>query len=665
MSGLTLNTHTPGTVGKLDNSGSVDKQEKVQSPPPLPRPGPTLEQLRQRFPDEPVDVLKGLNARVDMPARVQESLEQVRAQAPRRGQVAVLVGVGKQARVAYMPTAGVRGANPELKVREYVGQGKEIYDQIMTGAMPARNKQNVAKLMWYLQALGSAKAAESSGQADPALYREGAMFVEDRDGCLEAFLRDANSYKRASSHMRDYQRLGEDFQPRGVDIRNVETPNKRKTILFARLPQDAALPEGSPLKGTGDKRMLFLKMEPNGCRGLTAKGSGTPREEGVPPGKWKAFKRFFANIKDIFQHGLGFARSVAQRTGLMAVEGQDNRERIPAGVRNQYRQALDAVAAHTFPGISAIEANPIRQSLTQALERDNPLGDSAGIKQMLANIRSAVSICQRLYLPAGVISGLTATLTGLESAIGSRRDHPEMRIGNEVIVTRDETPPGPLQFSPVKPFIPGQTLYDQGALSPEGVAVLTASLQYGLDSNDRTASLVETFRADTNRCRYSIGQAGRMRTLDHDTNGSIQAIRELTGGDKRVGAALMALANQSLVADITTAAVTHSLNVSGIMIAVPPNAQGGEFNVIRLPDEGRGESKRAVYEVSYSSNIHPNSVLDGQGNATPLDQKESWMSSETKVRLTVFANGEMKVGLADAPRFSYRLSGQQEPGPNV
>lgn len=659
MSGLTLHTQVPGTVGKPDNSGSVPVGNKVRTPPP--GPGLTLERLQQRFPNEPVEVLKGMYAHVDMSEQLKDTLAQVRAQAPRRGQVAVLVGTGKDARVALLPTTGVKGPNREMKVRDYVRQGKEIFDQVMTGdPMPAPDKRNVAKLMWYLQAMGSAKAAESSGHTNPALYREGAFSVEDRDGCLQAFLQSANSYQRLSSHMKDYQRLGDEFQPRGLDLRNVETPNERKTILFAPLPQDQQIPEGSPLMGTGDKRMLFIKMEPNGCRGLTPKGSGTPREEGMPPNKWKAFKRFFLNFKDLVAHGLGFAQSVGQRMGIVAVAGQDNRERIPSGVKRMFENGVNRVTNYNFPpNIPNWQAAQIRHVVLRDLQRANPLSDSAGIKQMLANLNAAIASCRGYNLPAGALMGLANELSTLAANIRSHRDHPDMRIGNEIILTRDETPPGPLSYSAtVKPFTPGVPLEDKGGLSPEGREILEASLQYGLDSGFHMDSRVEAFQADTNRCQYTIGRTGHTQTFPHDTEGVTEAVLKLTGNDTRVATALMSLANQSLAADITVALSNHSLSVSGIMISIPAT-QGATFGVERLPDEGSGEGRKAVYEVSFSSLSHPEQVVKTMGTELqpiPLDPNQSVLTSETRVRLTVSSNGEMKVALAGPPSFHYRLT---------
>ena len=544
-----------------------------------------------------------------------------------------------------------RGPDADRKIREYVSQGKQLFDQIMAGNHPQRpGKTDVAKLMWYLQALASAKAGQSSGGQDPVVYKEGGLFVEDSDGRLQAFLTNANSYGRSSSHMKGYQNLGETFKSRGVDIRNVETPNKRKTILFARLPRDNEVPQGGP-KGTGDKRMIFIKMEPHGCRGLTSKGSGTPRQEGVAPDKFKAFKRFFSNAKDLFLHATGFIRSVGQRVGLVAVEGQNNRERIPSDVKNSYQSLLTQVKNAAFQGVPKTQADDAKAAFTRALEFKSPLSDAGGIKQMIANLRAAIQVFNAL--PEAVrlaIPDIGKNLLNLELTLRSHGDHPEMRIGNEVILTSDEMNTGTV--APIKNYTGQGVLEDKGSISDEGQQVILAGMQYRLDNIDNV-NLVEQFLKDSKRCICKIGVQGQEVELDHDSFKSELAVLAMTGNNKRVANALMTLANQSIFADISGKMTQHSLGTSGVLVA-PGNI--GEYQIIKLPNNDKGET---VYSIKASGESRPEHLAgQGIGGVLPLDAENSLVKCQVEMLLTVHADGSMTPIFASAPSFSYTLTPQ-------
>jgi hypothetical protein len=419
MSQVINNTvHVPQSTVQIQ----TQQQQKTQvNQPGLPSPAEVLDRALHRFPTASQNILKGQATPLHRPATVFDQAQQqignnLRDTAP------IMVGQGENSRVALMPTKGVHGPDKAATIQGYVNKGKDIYDKVMNNTYPHAqpSKQDVAKLMWYLQALSSGKASESSGDGQhPVLYKEGAMFVEDPDHRLESFLTRANSYARSSSHMKDYQAMGNDYRAHGVDLRNVDTPNKRGTVMFARLP-DGDGPVGGP-KGTGDRRMLFIKMEPHGCRGLTARGSGTPREPGTAGSSWKGFKRFFLNAKDLFMHGTGFVQSVGQRTGILKVDGQNNRERIPSEIKNSYQGIIDQAGTLGL------------QATKTALNARRPLSDAGGIKQMLPNLEEAL----RNVPDTEANRDFRAQINALKTQLSSR-DHPELRIGNEIILTRDE-----------------------------------------------------------------------------------------------------------------------------------------------------------------------------------------------------------------------------------
>jgi len=336
--------------------------------------------------------------------------------------VRVTLGTGPQAKVALMPTTGVSpapGKTVKQTIEQKITEGRKIFDDIQAGLydhVPQTNKEDTAKVMWYLQALGSAKAHESSGGAPgQALFKEGSFMVEDPQGKLAAYLENSNSYSRSSSHMKDYQSQGREFKPKGVDIRGVSTPNERRTLLFQKIPQ-----------GPDQPKMLFIKMEPHGCRGLTCRGSGTPRDHETPSSVWQGVKRFFLNAKDLIMHGLGFMDSILQRAGLMAIDGQNNRERIPSEIKTNYQALLKQ-----FPE----EDDNLAYT---TLNSGRPLSDSSGLKVMAQNLERILTLINSNSLAD--TGGLKEQVQNLLDDIRARRDHLDLRIGNEIILTQNELP---------------------------------------------------------------------------------------------------------------------------------------------------------------------------------------------------------------------------------
>lgn len=347
--------------------------------------------------------------------------------APRKGEVAILLGTGDTARVAIMPTKGVPGKNQGAAILKLVAEGQALFNQIMNNEKAPRGKEQIAKLMWFLQALGSSKAAISSGggpKADPALFKEGAFSIADPDRRLESYLRDSNSYGRSSSHLKKFQKIP-DCKARGVDVRGVCTPNARKTVLFARMPDktDAGV-GGAPHMG---EKFLFLKMEPHGCRGLSKHGTGGPNST---TGDGKSARRFFANLKDWIGHLGGFLKSSGQRSGAAAIVGQNNRERIPKNVKKQYKKLME-------------KSTKLLGGKISALGKDKPLSSTGGIRVMIRNLENALKETRdnpRLDNKDKLLNGKTVRQNMVDTLalLRTHGDHLEHRFGSEVIFTSDE-----------------------------------------------------------------------------------------------------------------------------------------------------------------------------------------------------------------------------------
>ncbi|EAW1354952.1 hypothetical protein AXP62_23615, partial [Salmonella enterica subsp. enterica] len=67
-------------------------------------------------------------------------------------------------------------------------EGEKIYRDIMSGEPVAPTKDNVVKVMWYLQACASDKVSSSAGgeYEGPQIFKMGAFSVEDNEHRLEA-----------------------------------------------------------------------------------------------------------------------------------------------------------------------------------------------------------------------------------------------------------------------------------------------------------------------------------------------------------------------------------------------------------------------------------------------------------------------------------------------
>ncbi|HCZ4708986.1 TPA: hypothetical protein O3H02_004674 [Salmonella enterica subsp. enterica serovar Saintpaul str. CFSAN004144] len=276
--------------------------------------------------------------------------------------------------------------------------GEKIYREVMSGGLVAPTKDNVVKVMWYLQACASNKVSSSAGGEDegPQIFKMGAFSVEDNEHRLEDFLNKAGSYCRKSSHLREYQKAGAEYQPRGLDILSKDgyLPHGRKTILFERMPQKSRVtPTGIP-----GKNMLFIKMEEHGCYRMI----------------------------DIIAHLADFIPTLLEQ--FFGVEkkdtGTDNRERIPAALKRQYSDILSRYKQITGKEFFSSDA----------------MSTTGGIKTILDDlywIHNNIAFNINGRVPAGNISRFLADINSLSDTLRAR-DHAELRIGNEIILTQNE-----------------------------------------------------------------------------------------------------------------------------------------------------------------------------------------------------------------------------------
>jgi hypothetical protein len=652
-----------------------------------PNPAAILANAQQRFPGADPLILRGMATPLSRPQRVLNQAEQLRAN-PRRDVAPMMVGQGENSRVALMPTKGVHGPDKATVIQGYVNEGKAIYDDVMNGVYAQGgqqpNKHDVAKVMWFLQALASGKAAESSGNPQgPALYEEGAMFVEDPNNHLETFLSRANSYERASSHMHGYQDMGGAYHPRGVDLRNVDTPNEFKTVMFARLPHEDALADGP--RGTGGKHMLFVKMEPHGCRGLTPRGSGTPRDHETPASVWKGVKRFCLNAKDLFMHSIGFARSMGQRLGFVAVVGQNNRERIPNDVKTAYQGVINQAEAR---GLGVIK---------NVLTNRSPLSDASGIKQMLFNLEQAIGQAATYPGNDDFFGGLTA----LHNSLLLHGDHPTLRIGNEVILTRDEMNAG--FASPIRLLTQGGApLTVHGGL--HGIALEQAQIgrEYFLADAALQRQYARQFVVDARRGTYNIaGQQNReeqiaapaaqqvrsademdqaaaraidslLRLTGEQATRTPQALVELSSGGTRetaeefanaldhapVTKALMNMCHQGLAADVGNQILREISAITGARM----EQRSVSYSIDR--DLQPNDDGSQTYHLVSSSDLQlAEEELLVEGNWVRLDRAQSHIHTRVALDIRVYPDGNMRVHYPEAPSYEITLTPAQLPQP--
>jgi hypothetical protein len=649
---MTQQIGNAATVHAVHTNLMPQGPQDAAAPAALPNPEATLETARANYPGVSDAVLRGersfqiLSSHANVARAASLDLTSV---------TPVSLGV-ESGQVTLMPLAGVRGANAaekQAKIVAYVNEGKAIYDQIMNGTVdrPAHGKEDMAKLMWYMQALASSKAAGSSGGEGMALYKQGGMFVEDPDRRLETFLLNANSYTRSSSHLHGFQHQGPEYRPHGADVRKVETPNERRTILFQRIPpQETA---------GGVKHMLFFKMEEHGCRGLSTKGTGRGES---PVSAWHSVKRFLSNIWDTLGHGLGLTKSVRQRSGALAITGQDNRERVPKDAAQNYTAFIERAGVTTGLDPNAVQT---RAAMVRLLEQGNPhLEDSNGIKGMIANLKAALAEGQA-HNPEDPLLQDPILRDGqsLLRQFQRRGDHADLRIGNEVILTREEMIGQAAPLTPLARVSATATVGNEGRMSEMGYGSMLAGYQYLVDTLPAALELDEQdndqFKKDMNRETLRIGNPGTEQTIIRNADESVEALRNLTDGlpgGERVEHALRALCTQALPLNLLAQCVDASRVQLGLAIS-PGNAFSGEYSILR-----RQDGDDAVFTVSSRiSGISPTAVSylpehAAQGRVS-LDMDRSRLEMQIALDVRVQPDGSITLEeSADGASFAYSVA---------
>ncbi len=485
-----------------------------------PSPEQALSALQQRYPGVDSSILTGKGA-VNVDFKGLPKFHDSVKQQIHPGTTPIVLGTmnGNKTNVVLMPTAGVPGPDVNGKIQQFVKQGESLYKQVMSGNGPGQpSKEQVKDMMWYLQALGSSKATiSSSGAGGRAMYASGAMTIEDPGDRLATFFENANSYTRKSSHLNQFQNQP-GCQPFGVDVRNVPTPNERRTVLLQRLPQNEM----------GGKQMLFLKMEENGCRGLSFKGTGHGPAHDAGLSGWGSFtrgvKRFFSNIGDFVGHAFGFFRSQAQQAGMAGLPPQDNRERVDHHLTARFNDVVDLVGA----SISQIEhtiSNPTQkqQVKDQLAKLHTSLGGmtdainskTGGVHAMIKGIDHAIgemeTIQNTITQPS---SGFTRQLGGqiellktIKNQITrSTGDHPDLRFGKEVILTTAEMAIG--TTATIGEFDPASRDLRPLKMDTQEAAIYRDSLEYVANYPDDHTHGRTPFDADVTRGNYVISDFG-------------------------------------------------------------------------------------------------------------------------------------------------------------
>jgi hypothetical protein len=650
ISNGSLNTSRLDAINQIQNQ-PLQKAPQGTDPAPvkstMPNPQKVLMEAKRRFPDVSTIALQGRDTYMGDYNDKQFELGNLARNLGTDKQAPLLIGSGKQHGVSLMPTKGIHGPDKAGKIQALVVEGKKIFDQVMQGDFTKTpSKHDVAKVMWFLQSLASSKAAPSCGnRGQHAVYKEGSMNVEDPNGRLHSFLSRANSYSRTSSHMEDYQSLGDQFKPRGVDIRKVPLPNKMKTVMFARMPKDDQIPPGSDLKGTGTKQMLFIKMEDHGIPGVTAKGSGTPREPGVKGSKFKSFKRFFSNLGQSILHGLGFVRSKLQRAGVIKQPEGNNKERIPSDVKTLFTNLQNDFAP------DKIGTDKRMHRAAELLNAKNPLSDSGGIKRMVGNIENALAELKKNPAPSDAQKTLIAKLTNALTLLKNHGDHPDMRIGNEIILTREDTDID--NFTPAS-----RSVYSDGAKqiagkltwSKEQGEVTLAGLDYKLAAaaTGDNETINEQYRKDVIRGDIVVGGM----PCERNEARTSQALERMAGGNQNLLNAFKLLLCQTYPQETTQMALIQVMNTNGANIDV--NCL--KYNLSRLPDGKDGEQ---VFSISYSldkNKMRPEVVDPDNKLRYKLDIPKTVMDMRYEIRLTVGKDGSIRTSLPFAPTIQYTLT---------
>ncbi|MCL3883329.1 hypothetical protein [Marivita sp. GX14005] len=317
---------------------------------------------------------------------------------------------------AALPLSLANTPRLEAKIQDKINLGAALVQSLQTEGVDPKakpTKEDVANVMWFLQATAENKAGQS--------FKSGAVTIEDPGGALRQWLdKCPDAYQRGSSHVKGFQKMPEGTQ-RGIDMtaqgEDVDTllPNERKTVLYGRLAQNHD-PKKGPVMPT---EMLFIKLESHGCK-LNQRALPFLQDSNAP----KAPKLLSSHdIKESILHACSFLEgSAARKSGD---HGADTRkERVPKAAIEGYNFLLEHMP----------------ESLRAPLLNLDPKDKSAGIRVMKANIDAVEAKFDDPKVGAADYQSAKFLVNKFREDVIAKYDADtiDLRIGNEVILTRGD-----------------------------------------------------------------------------------------------------------------------------------------------------------------------------------------------------------------------------------
>jgi len=297
-------------------------------------------------------------------------------------------------------------------IQEKINRGCELVRKLLSISEPLPEKaelRDVTDLMWYLHTAAEYKSGSH--------WKEGAISFEDPQGRIREFLDrcKGHAYQRLSTHVEGFQ-SAPDGRPRGIDCYGHESPDGllpygRQTLLYQKMGT-----EGSAKTPGMPRNMLFLKMEQYGAYEARQQipGQGPTRLPNQHDrGAW-------------WGHVGTTICSIARRIfGLNTPEGS-RKERVSSEMQKDYdKLASWSLFRRNLPG-----------EVRRILQQNNPGNTASGVRVMKRNIDQAIAWLRQ----NGGTDQQIARLQQFHDKYftNPQWDHLDLRIGNEVILTRND-----------------------------------------------------------------------------------------------------------------------------------------------------------------------------------------------------------------------------------
>lgn len=270
------------------------------------------------------------------------------------------------------------------RMKEHVLSGERLIQQMRSStALEETTKRNISDVIWYLMALAAAKDQQ---------FVSGTFRVYDPEGILFKFLercqpdRNGGCYARLSSHFRVEKGqprdstlqhpAGSNRNQRGIDMRHIELPGNKHTVLFSQLF------DGS----------TWIKPERHGLPPFFESGYRTLTNFG------EAIKHCFDYVLWRFNHG-DYSTWETQRRRLRYMP---RRENLGNAVRREYRFAMRLIRR------SVMEKN--EQQRLHRIEKD---GLNHGLSAMISGLQSEIDKGS-LWMREGLLIELQRTCSQLQ-----------------------------------------------------------------------------------------------------------------------------------------------------------------------------------------------------------------------------------------------------------